>query len=147
MRIINSRARFDYELLEKFEAGLVLSGFEVKALKSGRGALAGSHVVVRGNEAYLVGAEVAPYQANNLPAGYERGRSIKLLLTKKELAALAGAEKQKGLTIVPLEVYNRGRRLKLRLAIARGKKKYDKRETIKRREGQRQIERTLKARG
>lgn len=140
----NVKARFDYELLEQLEAGLKLTGFEVKALKLGRGKLLGARVLVRGGEAYLVGAEIAPYQAHNLPPGYETGRAIKLLLTKKELNRLADTENQKGLTIIPLSIYAKGGRLKLRIALARGKKKFDKRQKIKERETKRDLARTLK---
>ena len=141
----HAKARFDYELLTRYEAGLSLRGYEVKALRAGKLALPGSRVIIRGGEAYLVGATRQPYQAANLPADFDPARSIKLLLTKKELGELAGVERQKGLTIIPISVYNKGRRLKLELAVARGKKKYDKREVIKTRETKRQIDRTLKS--
>ena len=140
----NKRASFDYELVDKFEAGLELRGFEVKAIKAGKLNLTGARVIARGGEAYLVGADIQPYQANNLPPDFVPGRMIRLLLTKKEASTLTGAENQKGLTIIPVSVYNKGRRLKLELAIARGKKKFDKRETIKKRDAKRQIDRTLK---
>lgn len=140
----NSRARYDYELLEILTSGLELSGFEVKALKLGRGKLAGARVLIRGGEAYLVGAEISPYQAGNLPPSYEKGRAIRLLLTKKEIARLGSREGERGLTIIPLSVYNKGGRLKLDLALARGKKKRDKREIVKKRETERDLQRTLK---
>ncbi|MCC6290516.1 SsrA-binding protein SmpB [Candidatus Nomurabacteria bacterium] len=142
----NPKAHYDYELLEKLEAGLELSGFEVKALKLGRGKLEGGRVLVRGGEAFLVGAEISPYQAANLPPDYEKGRALKLLLTKKEISDLAARIGERGLTIIPLSVYNKGGRLKLGLALARGKKKYDKREKIKKRENKRDLDRTLKSR-
>lgn len=140
----NSRASFDYELLEQWEAGLELTGFEVKALKLGRAKLLGARVLVRGGEAYLIGAEIAPYQAGNLPPGYQPGRAIRLLLTKKELASLTGVENSNGLTVIPLSVYNKNGKLKLNLALARGKKKFDKRQKIKERETKREVARTLK---
>src|SRR5690606_9952474 len=105
----NSKARFEYEILEHFSAGLELLGMEVKAVKSGKMNLAGSYVVIRGGEAYLTGAEISPYQPKNTPAEYESTRARRLLLTKKELGELALAEGTKGLTIVPLSVYNKGR--------------------------------------
>ena len=142
----NTRARFDYELEEKLEAGLELTGFEVKALKLGRGKLLGGRILVRGGEAYLVGVEIAPYQAQNLPPNYEAGRVIRLLLTKAEIAHLAGAEPERGLTVIPLSVYNKGGKLKLALALARRKKKFDKRRKIKERETKREVARTLKKR-
>ena len=143
----NPKAGFDYELLEQLEAGLELTGFEVKAVRLGRGKLVGARVLIRGGEAYLIGAEIAPYQAGNLPPDYEAGRAIKLLLTQKELYQLADVENQNGLTIIPLSVYNKGGKLKLKIALARGKKKQDKRQNIKKRETEREIARTLKKRG
>ncbi|MDP2650960.1 MAG: SsrA-binding protein SmpB [bacterium] len=139
----NSKARFDYEILEKLTAGLELLGLEVKAVKSGRMNLTGSYVLIRGDEAFLTGAEVAPYQPKNTPEGYDRARTRKLLLSKSEINRLKIAEQTKGLTIVPLSVYNKGRYLKLDLAIARGKKKFDKRQAIKKRDVERELKRSL----
>lgn len=140
----NRQASFRYELKERLEAGLELRGFEVKAVKQGKMSLAGAYVSLRGGEAYLLGATVAPYQLANIPADYDPSRPIRLLLQKKELAQLLETENQRGLTIIPLSVYSNGRRLKLGVAIARGKKSYDKRQAIKKRESQREIARTLK---
>ena len=140
----NSKARFNYEILKSFDAGIELFGHEVKALKTGKGALLGSHVVVRGGEAFLVGASIAPYQSGNVPENYDAERARKLLLTKGELQGLADAEGTKGLTIVALKVYNKGNRLKLQVGIARGKKQYDKRHSIKKRDMERELGRTLK---
>ncbi len=141
----NQRAHFDYEILEKWEAGIVLQGFEVKSLKTGRGAsLAGSHVSFEHGEAFLVGADIAPYQAGNTPSDYDSKRPRKLLLSKKELTKIAGLSTERGLTVIPLSLYNRGNKLKLELGLARGKKRYDKRESIKKREAKRHIDRVLK---
>lgn len=142
--IHNKKAQRNYELMETYEAGLDLLGFEVKSLRNKQGSLEGAHVIVRGGEVYLVGATIPPYQPNNAPPHYEPMRNRRLLLSKKEIGELAGFEQQKGLTIVPISVYNKGRLLKLKIAVARGKKKYDKREDIKKREAKRNIERTLK---
>lgn len=142
--IENQRARFDYHILEEMEAGLELLGFEVKSLRGKQGSLKGARVVARGNEAYLVGASIPPWQAANAPQSYDPERTRRLLLSKKEIAHISSAEGQKGLTIVPIAVYNKGRNLKLLVAIVRGKKKEDKRHTIKAREEKRRIERTLK---
>lgn len=142
--IENKRVGFDYEILETLEAGLELLGLEVKSLRAGRGSLKGAHVVVRGGEAYLVGATIPPWQAANAPKSYELDRTRRLLLSNKEILRVAQAESEKGLTIVPLSVYNRGRKLKLGIAIARGKKKEDKRHSIRAREEKRRIDRTLK---
>lgn len=141
--IRNKKAGFDYEILEKFESGISLLGFEVKSLKKGQGSLLGAHIIVRGGEAFLVGANIPPYQPANTPKNYDPEQPRKLLLSKKELAQLAGAESQKGLTIVPISVYSKGNKLKLEIAIARGKKKHDKRESIKKRDIERDIAREL----
>ena len=140
----NKKAFFNYELLEKFNTGIELLGLEVKSLKAKRGTLDGAYVSVRGQEVFLLGANIPPYQPQNTPTGYEPTRPRRLLLTKKEISQLVGWENKKGLTIVPLSLYNSGRKIKVTVAVARGKKKYDKRETMKKREANREIERTLK---
>lgn len=140
----HKKARLNYEILEEFEAGLELDGGEVKSLRRGQGKLEGSHVVVRDGEAYLVGAHIPPYQPANTRVGYDPDRSRKLLLTKQEIASLLSYEGQKGLTIVPLRVYNKGAVLKLLLGAARGRKAYDKRAVLKKRDTDREIDRTLK---
>ncbi len=140
----NRKARFNYELLEELEAGIELSGHEVRAIRTGKMSLEGAHVTVRGGEVFLVGASISPYQPNNTPKSYSPTQNRRLLLTRKEIETLSDSEKQKGLTVVPISVYNKGRRIKVRLAVARGKKKFDKRETLKRRDAEREMRRTLK---
>lgn len=140
----HKKARFNYEILETFEAGIELLGPEVKSVRAKQGSLEGAHITVRGGEAYLIGAHIPPYQPSNTPKDYNPDRIRKLLLTKKELSLLAGQESKKGLTIVPISVYNKGRKMKLQVAIARGKKKFDKRETTKKRESDREIRREMK---
>jgi SsrA-binding protein len=142
--IEHKRAGYDYEFLEQYEAGIQLFGTEVKSLRAHHGKLEGAHITVRGGEAFLINSEIPPYQAGNTEKSYEPNRNRKLLLTKKELTELATAEEKAGLTIVPLSMYNKGRVIKLRLAIARGKKKGDKRESIKKREALRDIAREVK---
>ena len=142
--IEHKKARMDYEILEEFEAGIELLGHEVKSLRARHGKLEGSHVVVRGNEAYIVGMSIPPYQPANTPQDYDPERSRKLLLSKKELSALAGFEGQRGLTIVPISIYSKGGKLKIKIAPARGRKKYDKRAVLKERDSKREIDRTLK---
>jgi len=142
--IQNKKAYFNYEVLEKIEAGIELLGFEVKSLKKGQGSLEGSHIIVRGGEVFVINMQIPPYQPANTPKDYDPACSRRLLLTKKEIENLGKMEEQKGLTIVPLSVYNKGRKLKVEIAIVRGKKKYDKRETIKKRDTEREIRRTLK---
>jgi SsrA-binding protein len=139
----NRKARFDYEIQKTFSAGLELIGLEVKAVKAGKMTLAGSFVSVRGAEAFLLGSEIAPYQPKNTAADYDSKRARRILLSKDEILELEKAEATKGLTIVPLSVYNKGRFLKLDLAIARGKKKFDKRETIRKRDVERDLGRSL----
>ncbi|HET8581445.1 MAG TPA: SsrA-binding protein SmpB [Candidatus Paceibacterota bacterium] len=144
--IRNKKAHFDYEILDTIEAGIVLAGYEVKSLRAGHGKLEGARVLVRGGEAFLVGATIPAFQAANAPKEYDPSRPRKLLLHQKEIADIAAAEGQKGLTVVPISMYNRGRNLKVEIGIARGKKKADKRETIKKRDTARDLERSLKDR-
>lgn len=141
----NKKAHFNYEIMEKFEAGIELLGFEVKAIKNHQGSLEGAFVIVRGGEAYLIGARIPPYQAKNTPESYDPDRNRRLLLTKKEIAELANYGENKGLTIVPISMYNnKSNKVKVVVAIVRGKKKYDKRESIKKRDTDRELRRTLK---
>lgn len=144
MVLENKRVGFDFSILEEIEAGLDLLGFEVKSLRKGLGSLKGSRVVARGGEAYLVGATIPAWQPANAPKSYDPERARRLLLKVKEIAHISSAEGEKGLTVVPLKVYNKGRNLKLLIAIARGKKKEDKRQSIRAREEKRRIQRTLK---
>jgi len=140
----NKKFHLNYEILETYEAGLSLIGLEVKSLKKGQGSLDGSRVLIRGGEAFLVGATIPPYQASNTPADYDPTRPRRLLLSKKEIKELATKGEQKGLTIIPISVYNNGNKIKLKIALARGKKKYDKREDIKKHDLERDLGRTLK---
>jgi SsrA-binding protein len=140
----NKKAYFDFEITETIPAGIELFGFEAKALRAGQGSIVGARIMPRGGEAYLVGATIPPLQLANTPADFDPTRNRRLLLTKKEIARLTSVEKEKGLTIVPISVYNKGRFIKVDIGIARGKKKFDKRETIKKRESDRETRRTLK---
>lgn len=140
----NKKIHFNYEILERYEAGIELLGGEVKSLRAGRGSLDGSHVTVRGGEAFLIGATIQPYQANNAPKGYDAVRNRRLLLTKNEIAELSAQESKKGLTVVPVSVYSKGHKLKVEIAVVRGKKTHDKRETIKKREAERDVMRDIK---
>lgn len=144
--ITNKRAKFDYELVKDYEAGISLLGFEVKALKSGRGSLTGSYIIIRGGEAFLVGFDLPPYQLKNTPEDYDSKRPRKLLLSKKEISELGGYEKEKNLAIVPINIFLKDNKIKLKIAVGKGKKKFDKRETIKKRETDRDIERVMKGR-
>ena len=142
----NPRAKFDYEILETFEAGIVLAGHEVKAVKKGQMSLRGAYVMVKNEEVFLINAHISPYQPKNMPEDYEPTQTRKLLLRKKEIKSLIGQTKQKGLTLVPMRVYTKHNRIKLEFGLGRGKKKYDKREAIKKRESKRRIDRVLKER-
>ena len=124
----NRRARYDYEILGVFEAGLVLHGYEVKSIKAGNVSLKGSYVVIKKNQPYLLNSYVSPYQKKNTPADYEPERSRKLLLKKSEIKSLIGKTKQKGLTLVPLKLYTKKSRVKLEFGVGKGKRKLDKRE-------------------
>ncbi len=140
----NPKAHFDYELLETYEAGIVLSGSEVKAVRAGKITIQGSYVKIFNKEAYLVGALISPYQANNLPESYDPQKTRKLLFKKKELQYLTAKSEEAGLTLVPVKLYDKHGIIKLEVGVARGKKKYDKRETIKKRDVERDIRRKIK---
>jgi len=140
----NRKARFNYEILEKYEAGIELLGVEVKSVRGGQMSLEGAFVIVRGDETYLINANIPPYQPKNAPKDYDPLRNRKLLLTKQEIAELAGSEKNKSLTIVPISVYNKNRKIKVEIALVKGKKKFDKRETLKKRDTDREIQREYK---
>jgi SsrA-binding protein len=143
--ITNKKAHFDYEILDEYEAGVILSGAEVKSVRTNKASLNGAYVVIRGGEAFLVNASISPYQVANTEKGYDPERARKLLLTQKQIKELElGSEKQ-GLTIVAIKWYNKKRYLKLLIGLARGKKKSDKRETIKQRDNKREIDRLMKS--
>lgn len=141
---INKRANFDYEILEKFEAGMVLTGQEVKSIKTGHISLAGAFVTLKGSEAWLTNAHVPPYKMAGQVLDYDPTRPRKLLLRKQELSSLYGKIKQKGLTLVPIRVYTKGNKIKLEFGIGRGKKKYEKRDLIKKREVDKKIREAMK---
>ena len=140
----NRKARFDYEILETYEAGISLTGQEVKSIKAGRANLTGSFVVVKLNGAVLLNAQIPPYQAKNTPNDYEPMRTRQLLLHKDELRYLLEKSKEGGLTVIPLSIYTKARRIKVEIALARHKKARDKRETIRKRETEREMRRALK---
>lgn len=140
----NRKALFSYEVQESLEAGIELLGHEVKALRKGMGSLSGAYVTIRGGEAFLVGSTISPYQQGNVPKDYDQKRQRRLLLSKKELERLVMATDKNGLTLVPISMYNKGRVIKVELAVAKGKKKADKRQTIKSRDANREIHRVLK---
>lgn len=138
----NTKARFNYEIRDEYEAGIELLGNEVKSLRQKHGRIEGAHVIVRGGEAFLVGMDLPPYQPHNAGVTYDPQRTRRLLLKKTEIKDLS--ELEKGLTIVPLALYNKGTKIKVKIAIVHGKKKFDKRETIKKRETSREMSRVYK---
>jgi SsrA-binding protein len=142
--VTNRKAYFDYEILEKFEAGIVLLGMEVKSLKQSKASLAGAYVVIKHHEAFLLNATISPYQPQNTSPDYKPQRTRKLLLKNKEIDYLSDKTKQQRLTLVPLKVYNKNGLIKVEIALVKGKKKFDKRETIKKREEKRKIEKARK---
>ena len=142
--IENKKARLRFEVLETYQAGLELQGFEVKSVRAKLGGLDGSRVIVRGGEAFIVGMTIPPYQVANAPKTYDPERPRRLLLSRKEIVELLEAESKKGLTLVPLELYNACRYLKARIAIVRGKGKADKREDMKRLEAKKEADRAMR---
>lgn len=141
----NKKARFDYEILETFEAGIVLSGQEVKSARNGQISLSGAYVVIdRQLHMQLLNASISAYKMAGPLPDYDPNHSRKLLLHKKEIEYLAGKIQQAGLTLIPLSLYTKHSKIKVEIGLARGKKKYDKRETIRDREDKRQISRLLK---
>jgi len=140
----NKKAYFNYQILEKLEAGISLIGQEVKSIRQGQMNLAGSYVVLREEEVFLIGANIPAYQPKNAPADYNPQRPRKLLLKKIEIKHLIGKTREKGLTLVPLKVYTKNRKIKLEFGMVKGKKKSDKRETIKKRDFEREKSRALK---
>jgi SsrA-binding protein len=142
----NRKARFEYEILDTFEAGIALLGPEVKSLRAGRANLSDAYATIRRGEVFLISAHISPYaQAGR--ANPEPRRERKLLLHKAEIARLQGRVAERGFTLVPLELYFKNGRAKVELAVARGRRRYDKREAIRRRETDRELRRTLRGRG
>ena len=141
----NRKARHEYHLLDRVEAGLVLSGTEVKSLRNGKADLARAYATVRDGEAWLVGLHIAPYEQGST-ASHDPDRDRKLLLHAREIASLTGKVKERGLTLVPTRLYFKDGRAKVELAVARGKELHDKRRDVARRDAERQIERALRAR-
>lgn len=137
--IENRKAKFDYEILETLEAGVVLTGQEVKSIKNGRANLVGSYVIIKPQGAVLLNTNISPYQPKNSPSNYDPLRSRQLLLHKDQLKYLLGKTKEGGLTVIPLSFYNKNRRIKISIGLARHKKKYDKREILKKRQIQKEM--------
>lgn len=141
----NKRARHDYEVLDTWEAGIVLTGTEVKALRDGRANLTDAFGIVNAGEVYLLNLHIGAYGHGNV-FNHEPTRTRKLLLHKREILRMIGAVERQGLTLVPLDLYFRRGRVKTRLALVRGKQQHDKREDLKRRDAEREIARVLRKR-
>jgi SsrA-binding protein len=141
----NRKARHDYEILETYEAGLVLRGTEVKSLREGQVNFKDSYAAINGNEAWLIGCHIAPYH-HGTDANHDPDRSRKLLLHRREIARLLGKTAERGLTLVPLRLYFKEGRAKLEVGLARGKKLYDKRASIRERDERREIAKEVRAR-
>lgn len=142
--IDNRKAHFTYTIEDTYEAGIKLMGHEVKAIKNGQGNINSAFCIVRGGEAYIIGMHIPPYQPHNIDLGYDPDRTRRLLLSKKEIKKMGEKDDIKGLTLVPISVYSKGPYIKVSIAIARGKKEFDKRETIKKRDLDREIRREYK---
>jgi len=140
----NKRAYYDYEILEKYEGGLVLAGSEVKSIKTGHISLKGSYVTIKNGEAYLINANIPAYQPLNMPESYDPTRSRKVLIRKKQIKSLTGKISQKGLTLVPIKIYSKRGLIKLEFGLGKGKRKIDKREGIRKREARVDMERALR---
>lgn len=139
----NRKAFHDYEILDKFEAGMVLRGTEVKSLREGKANLKDSYVIFRDGEAFLLNTHISPYRHGNI-ANHDPERTRKLLLQKREIEKIAGTVTQKGLTVIPLKIYFREGRAKVEIAVVRGKKLFDKRETERRKEADRETASAIK---
>lgn len=140
----NKKAGFDYALQDTIEAGIELLGTEVKSVKAQHGSLSGSHVTMLNGELYLLGAHIPAWQEKNGSSAYDPYRTRKLLVHKKELVQLAKELKTKGLTIVPISLHNKGSLIKLTIAVAKGKKVADKRNTLKEKADKRDMDRAMK---
>ena len=143
---VNKKAKFDYKIIETFEAGLVLKGYEVKSIKAGHISLKGAFVTFRKSELYLTNANITLYKQAGDIAGYDPTSPRKLLVKKSEIRKLIGKSRTEGLTLIPLSVYNKKGLIKLEVALAKGKKLFDKRRTIQDREDKIKIERVYKDR-
>ena len=144
--VVNRQARFNYEILEKVEAGISLLGTEVKSIREGKANIKEAYADIRNGEAWLTGAHISPYSHGNI-TNHDPLRERKLLLNAQEIHRLQGKVMEKGLTLVPLRLYLKGRLIKLELGVGRGKKLVDKREDLKKRDQEREIQREMKERG
>jgi SsrA-binding protein len=146
VEINNRRASFDYEILDTFEAGIVLKGTEIKSIRNGHANLKDSYAIIRNNEIFLLNMHISPYEHGNI-FNHDETRTRKLLMHKKEILKLENKTKLDGLTLVPLKLYFKKNKVKILLGLAKGKKVYDKRETIKKRDSDRELAKAMKEYG
>ena len=139
----NRRARFDYEIQDHYEAGIELTGQEVKSVKTGHGNLSGAYAILRGGEIFLINCQIPPYQPNNTPKEYDPSRTRRLLLKKEEIRELTGKLKEKRLSLIALSFFLKKNLVKVDLGLGRSRKKSDKRELLKKRDVQREIDRDV----
>lgn len=142
--LYNKKSGLKYEILETISAGIVLSGPEVKSLRKQQGSLDGAYITIRGTIVEIINMFISPYQPNNVSTGLDPLRKRRLLLSAVDILRLSQQTNQKGLTLVPISVYTRGRFVKVDVALVRGKKRHDQRETLKKKQANRDIERSLK---
>lgn len=140
----NRKAKFNYEFIDKFEAGIQLSGQEVKAIRAGKVNLDSTFAIIRGGEMFLIGAQIQPYQEKNSGGGHDKERTRKLLVKKSEIKKLENILHEQKLTLVATMLYNKGRNIKIEIVLGKGKKEFDKRETIKKRDVEKEINRLMK---
>ncbi len=143
MELKNKRANYDYEIEETYEAGIVLTGTEIKSIRDGKAQLKDSYAIVKNGEVFILNMHISPYDKGNI-FNHEETRTRKLLLNKKEIYKIRDSIDREGYTLIPVKLYFKGNRAKILLGIARGKKTYDKRESLKKKDMQREIEKQLK---
>ncbi len=145
MEIINRKARFDYEIEDEYEAGIVLKGTEIKSIRNGKANIKDSYAIIRNSELYLLNSNVSIYEEGNR-FNHEETRTRKLLMHKKEILKLRDKIEKEGYTLIPLKMYFKGSKLKVLIGLAKGKKNYDKREAIKKRDTEREMQKIIKYR-
>lgn len=145
MEIINRKAKFDYEIEDEYEAGIVLKGTEIKSIRNGKANIKDSYAIIRNNELYLLNSNISLYEEGNR-FNHEETRTRKLLMHKREILKLKDKIEKEGYTLIPLRMYFKGSRLKVLIGLAKGKKNYDKREAIKKRDTEREMQKIIKYR-
>lgn len=143
MEIQNRKAKYDYDILETYEAGIVLKGTEIKSIRKGAANLKDSYALIRNGEIYIIGMHISKYEEGNI-FNHDETRTRKLLLHKKEIKKIKGNVEKEGMTIIPIKLYFKKNKVKILLAVAKGKKNYDKRESIKKKDIERQMQKEYK---